>query len=333
MGLLDLLLILTLTPHLAAVGFAGVAPLVALGLEWRGARRENDLPDRVARYLAAQSMLWLCVGMLLGAAALGISWLRGGDAYFDAFRAFPLRRYWFGAAELAFSLGCLALYVRWRPRKRSGRVGHRLLALLASTNLLYHFPALFTAVAVLVQRGAAGEVPFLSMLADAEVLARVAHYLMAAVAATGVFLLLAARSARFRADEAINGRIARWGGRLALPATLLQIPLGVYLLLVMPPLARQRLMFADPLASLLLAGGLATALGLMHQLAAAALGGCSPAEARRSAALFGLTLLLMVAARQQSRERTDATQPAATVATPAAIVATANSILWERNLR
>jgi len=318
MRLLDVLLILTLTPHLAAVGFAGMAPLVALGLEWRGRRTSDDLPDRVARYLAGHAMLWLCVGMALGAAALGICWLRGGDAYFDAFRAFPLRRYWFGAAELAFSLGCLAIYVRWRPQRRSGRVGHRLLALLAGTNLLYHFPALFTAVAVVAQRGVTGDVSFLSMLADAEVLARVAHYLMAALAATGVFLLLAAGRPRFRAEEAINGRIARWGGRLALPAVLLQIPLGVVLLLVMPPLARQRLMFADPLAGLLLVGGLVSALGLMHHLAAAALGGCNPAEARRSAWLFGLTLLLMVAARQQSRDRAEAPPPTAAEArTPA----------------
>lgn len=327
MGLLDLLLILTLTPHLAAVGFAGVAPLVALGLEWRGTRKKDPLPDHLARFLGAQAMLWLCVGTALGGAALGICWLRGGDAYFDAFRAFPLRRYWFGAAELAFSLGCLAVYVRWRPTKRSGRVGHRLLALLAGTNLLYHFPALFTAVAVVAQRGVGGDVSFLSMLADAEVLARVAHYLMAAVAATGVFLLLAARRHCFRgAEEAINGRIARWGGRLALPAVLLQIPLGVYLLLVMPPLARQRLMFADPLAGLLLAGGLIAALGLLHYLAAAALGGCSPAEARRAAALFGLTLLLMVAARQQSRGRADSARQSATPSAP-------RSTLWERNFR
>jgi hypothetical protein len=307
-----------------------VAPLVALGLEWRGGRAGDDLPDRVARYLAGQAMLWLCVGMALGAAALGICWLRGGDAYFDAFRAFPLRRYWFGAAELAFSLACLAVYIRWRPQRRSGRVGQRLLALLAGTNLLYHFPALFTAVAVVAQRGVTGNVSFLSMLADAEVLARVAHYLMAAVAATGVFLLLAAGRPRFRpAEEAIDGRIARWGGRLALPAVLLQIPLGVYLLLVMPPLARQRLMFADPLAGLLLVGGLVTALGLMHHLAAAALGGCSPAEARRSAWLFGLTLLLMVAARQQSRDRADAAPPAAAEAR----TQTATSIYAIRNHR
>jgi putative copper export protein len=153
---------------------------------------------------------------------------------------------------------------------------------------------------------------FLRLMFDSQTLARVAHFLVASVAVTGVLILgFALRIAR-RGQSEDAGRVTAWGARLALAASLLQILTGMYVLLELPDPQRNRLLGSSWLATGLFAASLLAVLALLHHLAELSLtpssrraerDGDLPARPQilRTMALMGLVVLLMVAARHASR--------------------------------
>jgi hypothetical protein len=300
--LLDALLHLALAAHLPTMGAAAVGPLAAVGLEWRAARTGDAATETVARRLAAVCLLLFVAGMALGGCVVLLLWAERGPEYFDPFWRIPMRRWLFGIGELIFSLVCLAAYWGLWGRLRRRRAWHRWLAVLGATNLLYHFPPLFAAVAVLRQREPTGTaaVDYLALLRDEEVLARTAHHLLAAAVAAGVCVLLVAdRAARSTATRSPSA--ARLGGWLVVAAGLLQVPAGLVLLAWSSPAARQRLLGGDLWAALWLVAGLLASLALLHYGAAAAFSGES-ASARRCAGLLMVVVLAMVAATRRAAE-------------------------------
>ncbi len=67
-------------------------------------------------------------------------------------------------------------------------------------------------------------------------------------------------------------RIAIWGARLALVATLCQLPVGIWLVVSLAPDAQQQVMGADLIATGLLGLSIFLSLGLLHHLATVAFG-------------------------------------------------------------
>ena len=64
----------------------------------------------------------------------------------------PAARWWFVGAELVFYFACVfGCVLAWRRFDRRPWV-RQLLALAAGTNLLYHFPALFTVIAIVFEQ-------------------------------------------------------------------------------------------------------------------------------------------------------------------------------------
>jgi hypothetical protein len=304
--LLSLLAILTMTLHLATIGAASVAPLVCIWLKRRAVRRQDALASDVGRRLAGQSIRWLVIGSLLGGALLGLIWCSGDASFFAAAARVPQRRWWFGAVQIVFSLACMVAYGRTWDRP-THRFWHPLLAVLASTNLVYHFPPLFSVIAALERDSnpAAGELSYYQFMAlqwQPEVLWRVAHFLLAALAVCGTMLL--AQGVRLLRQQSPKEafRVAAWGARIALAAVTLELLSGMALLESLPSSERARLIGGDAVSTTLLAGGVVAALGLLHQLGGIALGETTRTELLRAMGLLGLVLLLMVAARQQARQ-------------------------------
>ena len=175
---------------------------------------------------------------------------------------------------------------------------------MAGTNLIYHFPILFTVVAMIAERAGAADTsqPFVAWLRDPELLARVAHFCLASLAVTGAAMMVVARSSELRTDETAANRAATWGAHCILWPSLVQLPLGLYVLLQIPERARDALLGNDLIGAAIFAIALLAVLMLLQQLATALLGHVRAVDAPKYVALLGLIVLLMVGARERSRE-------------------------------
>jgi hypothetical protein len=181
----------------------------------------------------------------------------------------------------------------------------RTLGVLAATNLLYHFPLLFTVIGVYSARDGLGGEPlvFRRAILDPEVFSQFVHHVFASFAVVGVAVMgYALRLGRAgRAAEDVQ-RVATWGGRLALVPTVAQLFVGVYVLLELPSQARDGLMGGDTLGTVLFGISLVLAIMLMHQLASVAAGDVERRNLIRSMALLVLVVVLMVGTRQRVRQ-------------------------------
>ncbi|MFO0820442.1 MAG: hypothetical protein U1A77_21025 [Pirellulales bacterium] len=292
--------------HLLCVNLASVSPLVGVWLEWMDARG-NAAARRLAPLLAWHGVISLVIGVCLGAS---MGWLLWNDRYREAVLQLGSRLH-NGGAELVFSLALMIWHAWWcsRPNSpsRRGRWGRATLAMLAGTNLVYHFPVLM----VILARLATGEDPttdvlnsaaFRQRLIDPTVLARCVHFWLASVAVTGVWLLAISWRWQGRlADDQSEGpnrlaeahHVARWGARLALIPTLLQIPSGIWLLSTVSPLAQSRLLGGDLTATLAFGGSVLMALGFMHRLAAIGMGETSRPQLAQAIGLLVAIVTLM----------------------------------------
>jgi hypothetical protein len=324
---LELLLVVAFTGHLIAVNVAAAGPLYCVAVEWRASRRGEQAAQQAARRLAVWSLIGFVLGMIIGGGLLGILW-HNDRAYWSAVGRVPVHRWWFFGGEVVFYFACMIPYVLlWdrhvaaSPRdavaslgEPRGRWWHRLLAVLAATNLLYHFPPLFTMLSLMTSRPelsgeALDRTLYVELFTDPETLARVAHHWLSATATTGVGLMLLATRPR-----AAGGRTAVFAARVALAATVVQLPVGLWLLLVSPSGTQSQLLGGDALGTALFVGAILAAVVLLQQLLTAALGDDSRKTAVKSALLLLVVLLLMSGALHRTRVRNS---PEPLVSTPA----------------
>jgi hypothetical protein len=172
---------------------------------------------------------------------------------------------------------------------------------LAATNLLYHFPPLFTMLSLMSTRPElAREVLdrslYVELFTDTETLARVAHHWLSALATTGVALMLLATR-----PTAASGRTAVFAARAALAATMLQLPAGVWLLFSSPAGVQSQLLGGDAAGTALFGVAVFCIVLLLQQLLTAALGDDSRRTAVKCAVLLLMVLLLMSAVLHWTR--------------------------------
>ena len=294
--------------HLLCVNVAAAGPLVAAvldGCEGRG----NALAGQAGRYLAWWATLLLLPGGLLGMAVGALLW---NPTYYAVLQRLPSKIY-FGVWEVVFSLVLMAIQVAWwkaRPNALAWERGARIfVAILASTNLLYHFPVLFGVIESITT----GPTPlgdeinsatFRTFLAEPQLLARVAHFLLAAIANCGIMLLgLALRMQRQKANSEAAQRVATWGGRLALIPTLLQIPTGLWLTATLPAFLQGDVTGGDAITCLLFLVSLAAAFGLLQVLAAISIGDVERPKLIRAMILMVVIVLLMSGVLQRLRAK------------------------------
>jgi hypothetical protein len=272
--LLEILITLLLATHLLCVNVAAAGPLVCLWLEWKQGRGDA-LAGRTASYLGQASLATLLLGGLLGLAIGGASW---SDSYAALWAGPMSRKALWGVGEYVFSLLLAGGYVLWRRAATDRLRGLRCFVLLLNgTNLLYHFPFLFTVAHDVFLRGEPTEPltasQFRGWMAQPDVLARVVHVVLASFAVTGVTLIgYGLRLQRREEAEADGERVSRWGGYLALIPSLLQVPVGLWLITVLPPDWQSRVLGGDLTAVVLLGGSVLLALFLLQELANIAFG-------------------------------------------------------------
>jgi len=307
---LEILVSLILGLHLLCVDLAAAGPLVCLWLDWKEGRGDLQA-GHAGRFLLKATLHGLVIGTLLGLTVGCFLW----DAEYRAQLMRVASRVHFGVWEWLFSVALLYGY-RWCWRDATTCCAAKrrlrwLLPLLASTNLLYHFPPLFLIFSQLDPAGEAlSSAQFRARLVDGYVVARTVHFCLAALAVTGIALVVFALK-QSRNSETVEDptRPARWGARLALVATLLQLPVGIWIVLEMGPVAQRQVMGGNLVATGLFGLSLLGALALMHYLSALAFGKFRREVAVRTISLMILIVLLMTIVARLSKEREAAAAP------------------------
>src|SRR5688500_14040728 len=119
---------------------ATAGPLVCLWLKRREVRAVDPEAGWIGHSLAWHSVHAVLIGIVLGLLATGLLWLSGEQRFFEALALVPRRRIWFGVVELIFFVALMAWYAWVWPRVRRPTLWHPALAILAATDLIYHFP-------------------------------------------------------------------------------------------------------------------------------------------------------------------------------------------------
>jgi hypothetical protein len=309
--------------HLLCVNVAAGGPLIAAWLDWRG--RSDSSAQRAAKWLAG----WSVVGLLAGAAlGVAIGWLKW-DADYRALWTGPLsyKMHW-AAIEAAFSLALTVGWWLWLPSaaKSSGErdtpddasrrsalatLFRSLIAVLASTNLLYHFPILFSVAARLSDAGQTTGEPirgaaFRKLMIVGETPAIAVHVTLASVAVAATMLLGLSLRWRRTGDEVGAYKVAVWGGRWALAASVLQLPVGLWTLVALSPAMQSRVLGDSSLGMVLFMLSIAAALWLTRELVNVALGDATRPALVRVMVLMLVTVTLMTAMQQFTRVATSA---------------------------
>lgn len=295
---MDIIVVLVLAVHLLAANVASAGPLVCGWFEHKEGRGDQ-LAGGAGRYLMFASLVGLIAASLLG---LLLGFLVWDNTFRGVIARFPSKVF-FGVWELVFSLVLIALHWFWwkkAPNCGWAARGTRIfIGILASTNLLYHFPFLFAVMVKAVAGGVPGEgeidaAAFRVLITDGEVLSKVVHVWLASFAVTGVTLLgFALRQLRSGDNGEDFARVARWGGYMALVPTLLQVPVGIWIVTQLPSQAAHELMGESMIATALLLLSVGLAFPLMHYLAAVAMRDATRSSVIRSMALMTTIVVLM----------------------------------------
>ena len=295
--MLEVLTIFLLTVHLLAMNLASAGPLLGVLLRWR----HEEAGNRLGRRQVGWSTGAFIVGMLTG----GLLILTiPGDSLWAALQRFPSRTYWFAGIELLFSLVCMSLIVGgWRWFNNWVILA---LALISATNLLYHFPPLMAVIGKLSANPnfASAEVidrpVLLDLISRGEVAALSFHFGFASFAVSAIVLLYLI----YRDDseeEAKGNATVRQAAGVAFVATLMQIPVGVWLLISLPGISRMALMGKSLGGSLAFMAAMVLSLILLQRLFSAMLGGSERKNLRSIATLTCIVVLLMTASLRLSR--------------------------------
>lgn len=288
------LLMVVFAAHLLCVNVAAAGPLVAAGLDWLEGRG-NRLAGKAGRYLAWWAAALLVPGGLLGVVIGLLVW----DGEYRQILGRLSSKIHFGAWELLFSQVLMLAYAWWWQARPAATGWQRRLrifvALLASTNLLYHFPTLFAVIEHSVSSGEVSGEPisaagFRSIVAQSALLSRVTHFILAAIATCGIVLLgYALRMMRRKADPADVQRVAAWGGQIALLPTLAQLPVGLWLTASLSRPLQSAVTGSDMPATLLLGASVMLAIWLMHLLAVISIG-----DSQRSTLIKAMLALVVI---------------------------------------
>jgi hypothetical protein len=313
--------ILVLTAHFLCVNLASGGPLVGAWLDWRGVRGDGAAA-RAAVTLARSSLVALVAGAALGLVLGLLRW----DTNYRQLWVGPLsyKMHW-AAVEAVFSLVLLLGWWLYLPGyaggKRWATLTRGLVAVLASTNLLYHFPFLFSVAAHLHSRGYdASEringAAFRRLMVLEETPALAVHVVLASLAVAGVATILVALREESAGGPEARDRLARYGAWWALAPSLLQLPVGLWTLTALPADAQSRIMGDSGLAILVFLAAIGSSLWLMGDLAHVAFGETHRSRLRRVVAAMLTTVALMTAMQQQARGFPQAVQKSSPSAQP-----------------
>lgn len=294
------LLAALLAVHLILMNVASGGPLICVWLRWRA----DPGLDLVSRRLAHWSLASLVLGSVLGLLMIGID-VPAQERWLAAIRTLHHRVSW-GLAELAFSLACMLLYVGWWPPATSAsrwqRTGQAVVAVVGATNLLYHFPPLWGALRELVHHPPSNadlaKVNFRELIWQGSIIARSVHFAIGSIAVSFCAYMYICTLLVRRSVVAAEGGVERWivaGARGALGATLLQFPVGLWIVTALPAGQQFQVLGSDWGTTMLLVASVAISLALLHVLSLAAMGDRPAERVTRINGLMATVILLMSA--------------------------------------
>ena len=310
--LIDLALTLLLAGHLLCMNLAAALPLFCLLFQWQARRHHDVAVSGQVRPLSWLSMGTLLLGALAGLLVAALMWVQHDRALFEVLPRFE-RKIWWGLGELVFYLVCLAVYIALdRPPGQSRRavwVTQFILAFLAATNLLYHFPPLFGAMVMISHEPdlASNHITvdeFRHLISTGKVMSLTVHFWLASLAVAALFV--ADHSVRVGSNGASTGRLpwlAQIAAGIALAATALQILVGTWVLVQIGPVPQHRLLGGDAWATSLLALAVLSVLMLLQQLAELSFSQPERRRTRRALVWMIVVVVLMTAAIRHA-ERT-----------------------------
>jgi hypothetical protein len=308
----SLLHILLLSLHLICMNVASGAPLVCVWLEWKLRNNKDCAAKAAADYLAKMTVLTLVAGSLLGLVMGMMLWTPEYSSLWT--KRLSHKMHW-GGLELLFSLAILAGYWVWRKRAIANStiaaICKTALLLFASTNLLYHFPPLFFIAGKLADSNEAsvevvrGKLFVQAMLAG-EIPALWVHFTFASLAMAGIMLLgLALRMGRRGAPAAEVSRVAIWGGYWGLIPSLLQLPVGLWVISALPPNSQSQVMGSNGTATVLFLSGIVAALWLLRELVSIAMGETARGNLIRAMSAMVVVVVLMTGTHQFAKARSE----------------------------
>lgn len=307
-----LLDIVVLAVHLLCVNLACGGPMVAAWLDWRGVRGDGAAAALAVR-LGRAALHALAVGAVLG---IVVAWLKW-DANYRALWNGPLRyKLHWGAVEGLFSAFLLVGWCSLLPKQAGGKrwaaIVRSLVAVVAASNLLYHVPFLMSVAARLHRSGeVTGEVlrgaAFRRIMLEGQTPALVVHVALASVAVAGVALLMIASRRQSDGSETDTARLVRYGAWWALVPSLAQLPVGLWVLSVLPADVQAQIMGNSTVGIIVFLAALGAALWLLSTLANLALGEISPSLVRKAALAMFVTVVLMSAVQHLARRTPAAT--------------------------
>ncbi|MDC0934650.1 hypothetical protein OAS39_00080 [Pirellulales bacterium] len=288
---------LLMSTHLLAMNLASGGPLVAVFLA-----SPRHSVDQAGRRLVWVSAAALVVGCVLGGGLL----LTRGTGVSLALGRFPTQAYWYAAAEIVFSAGCiLALPALWKLRvnRRWRWPAMFLIALASTTNLLYHFPPLMSVFGHLVVDPAWTSLEvlhrrdLLPLMARPSIVAMTVHFALASltVACLGGTAILRCCTETDRRDDVLR-RAARRLLFVAAGLTVAQFGVGLWLVVATDASERNALLGGAWLPTASFAGGLLAAMKLAERIVVAALDDCPEIASRCAERWLVATVLLMTTA-------------------------------------
>lgn len=289
------------------MNLASVGPILSIWLDTKSVRQKNEELASLGRTIGWCSVAALVLGIVAGLVQGVLIWSQGNDAYFQAINSVWDSKVTFGIWEIIFSLVCTVGYLAWwklgKRAKLWQRMLSRFLAILSATNLLYHFPTLFTILGLIARGEVEVDPPvdsgqFRTLLVHAEVIWFTLHFWFASFAVSGLITgMLCLR----RLPEDQRESTAAVAFTIALIPTLLQIPVGFVLTTTLNSAQQSRLMGNDPVCTAMFALSVGLAFWLMHLLAGLAFSERSLRKAYMALMTLGGTIVLMTATMLLSR--------------------------------
>lgn len=301
MLLMIFLMILLLSMHLVCMHFASTVPLFCIWLARREAKKGDALAGQAGRWMAGAALLLFHVGLVLGLVLAWVMHIDGEKNFLAATRDMP-ERIKFGYWEMGFYVVIMGAYFLWwklwslnRPWQRGV---HALLAVLAATDLLYHFPPLFAILSrqanpALAVEGTIDNAKFVKLMFTEPVIYPTLHFWLASIIVSAVFILRWMGSRLCQDSTGHAKSIVKTSARVALIATVLQLIVGIGVLLHLPDATKSNLMGQSISATLMFAVGAFAAFALMHVLGTLAMGEATIKMTRRALMFVLLVILCM----------------------------------------
>ena len=312
--------VVLLVGHLLMMLLAGGGPVACLLLEWScNGTVGRDANHSVAKRLARNCIAYLIVGSLLGLAMIWVANATGQRDYAYVFERF-YDRVWWGAWELVtYTVAMLAYWLAWDRLQKSnpGKWVHRCIAVLAVTNLLYHFPPLLTVMvdamnSATINSDSAGVASaeritsseYRTLIFQTPVLAKTLHFVFASLAVAGGWLMAHCspepdieEDQTDASEDSIVAMVTgppRVGSVLATIALVFQLLIGLWLVVLATPSEQAAVMGRDGLATACLLIGVLLSLVALNQSAAVAMGEGRFWQCRSAAGLIGVAVVLMI---------------------------------------